>query len=39
MVAQDVPAQVIRTHQRLTSRGFTIRVLPDTAGSTAGPNA
>ena len=35
MITQDVPAEVIRGYERLTSRGFTSRLIPEAAGSTS----
>ncbi|MGW4821031.1 YdcF family protein [Streptomyces sp. NPDC004227] len=37
MIPQDVPADVIRAYERLASRGFTSRLVPESVGST--PNA
>ncbi|GAB2974124.1 YdcF family protein [Streptomyces pseudoechinosporeus] len=36
MITQDVPDEVIRAYERLASRGFTSRLVPETAGSTPG---
>lgn len=35
MITQDVPTDVIRAYERLTSRGFTSRLVPEAAGSTS----
>ncbi|MGW5583750.1 YdcF family protein [Streptomyces sp. NPDC003857] len=36
MISQDVPEDVIRAYERLASRGFTSRLIPESAGNTPG---